>query len=115
MPSPYDPELRAEIRQRMSPPNRESVADIARSTGVNAQTLYSWRYRWKQEGMLVPATTKAPEDWITAADKLAAVIQSAGLSGADLVAYCRNPGCFPNRLLVGARWPWMRSTTGCQA
>ncbi len=38
MPSPYDPELRAEIRQRMSPPNRESVADIARSTGVNAQT-----------------------------------------------------------------------------
>jgi transposase-like protein len=46
MQSPYDPELRAEIRQRMSPPNRESVAEIARSTGVNAQTLYSWRHRW---------------------------------------------------------------------
>jgi len=41
MQSPYDPELRAEIRQRMSPPNRESVAKIARSTGVNAQTIYS--------------------------------------------------------------------------
>ena len=39
MQSPYDPELRAEIRQRMSPPNRESVAEIARSTGVNAQTV----------------------------------------------------------------------------
>ena len=47
MQSPYDPALRAEIRQRMSPPNRESVAEIARSTGVNAQTLYSWRHRWK--------------------------------------------------------------------
>jgi len=56
MQSPYDPALRAEIRQRMSPPNRESVAEIARSTGVNAQTLYSWRHRWKQEGQLVPAT-----------------------------------------------------------
>ena len=60
----------------MSPPNRESVAEIARSTGVNAQTLYSWRHRWKQEGQLVPATSKAPEQW-SAADKLAAVIQAA--------------------------------------
>ena len=33
MQSPYDAELRAEIRQRMSPPNRESVAEIARTTG----------------------------------------------------------------------------------
>ena len=56
MQSPYDPALRAEIRQRMSPPNRESVAEIARSTGVNSQTLYSWRHRWKQEGQLADAT-----------------------------------------------------------
>ena len=82
MKSPYDPELLAEIRQRMSPPNRESVAEIARSTGVNVQTLYSWRHRWKQEGQLVPSTSKAPEQW-SAADKLAAVIQAAGLSGPD--------------------------------
>jgi transposase len=100
MQSPYDPELRAEIRQRMSPPNRESVAEIARSTGVNAQTLYSWRHRWKQEGQLVPATSKAPEQW-SAADKLAAVIQAAGLSGPDLGAYCRERGLFPKQL---ARW-----------
>ena len=100
MQSPYDPALRAEIRQRMSPPNRESVAEIARSTGVNAQTLYSWRHRWKQEGQLVPATSKAPEQW-SPADKLAAVIQAAGLSGADLGAYCRERGLFPKQL---ARW-----------
>jgi len=59
MQSPYDPELRAEFRQQMSPPYRESLAEIARSKGVNAQTLYSWRHRWKQEGQLVPATSKA--------------------------------------------------------
>jgi transposase len=62
MQSPSDPELRAEIRERMGPPNRESVAEIARSTGVNAHTFYSWRHRWKQEGLLVPATSKAPEE-----------------------------------------------------
>jgi transposase-like protein len=66
------------------------VAEIARSTGVNAQTLYSWRHRWKQEGQLVPASSKAPELW-SAADKLAAVIQAAALSGTDLGSFCR-PG-----------------------
>lgn len=100
MQSPCDPELRAEIRERMSPPNRESVAEIDRSTGVNAHTLNSWGHRWKQEGLLVPATSKAPEEW-SAADKLAAVIQAAGLSGADLGAYCRERGLHPKQL---ARW-----------
>ena len=100
MQSPYDPELRAEIRQRMSPPNRESVAEIARSTGVNAQTLYSWRHRWKQEGQLVPASSKAPELW-SAADKLAAVIQSAALSSTDLGSFCRQRSLYPKQ---PARW-----------
>lgn len=45
MQSHYDLELRTGISQRMSPPNRESVVEIVRSSGVNAQTLYSWRYR----------------------------------------------------------------------
>ena len=96
----YDPELQAEIRQRMSPPSRESVAEIARSTGINVHTLYSWRHRWKQEGQLVPATNKAPEQW-SASDKLAAVIQAAGLSGPDLGAFCRERGLYPKQL---SRW-----------
>ena len=70
------------------------MAEIARSSGVNAQTLYCWRHRWKQEGQLVPASSKAPELW-SAADKLVAVIEAAGLSGADLGAYCRERGLFP--------------------
>ncbi len=70
------------------------MAEIDRSTGVNAQTLYSWRLRWKQEGLLVPATSKAHSEW-SAADKLAAVIQAAG------GAYCRERGLFPKQL---ARW-----------
>ena len=76
------------------------MAEIARSPGVNAQTLHSWRHRCKQEGQLVPASSKAPELW-SAADKLAAVIEAAGLSDADLDAYCRERGLFPKQL---ARW-----------
>ena len=100
MKTTYDPAVRDQIRERMSPPNRESVAEIARSTGIAAPTLYSWRHRWKLEGQLVPASSKAPEQW-SAADKLAAVIQAAALSGTDLGSFCRQRGLYPKQL---ARW-----------
>ena len=100
MKTTYDPAVRDQIRERMSPPNRESVAEIARSTGIAAPTLYSWRHRWKLEGQLVPASSKAPEQW-SAADKLAAVIQTAGLSGTELGAFCRERGLYPKQV---ARW-----------
>lgn len=90
----YDTAVRDQVRQRMSPPNRESVAEIARSTGITTQTLYNWRSQWQKQGQLVPATTKPPEQW-SALDKLAAVIQAAGLSGPDLGAFCRERGLYP--------------------
>ena len=48
----------------------------------------------------MPATTKPPEQW-PPADKLAAVIQSAALSGTELGAFCRARGLYPKQL---ARW-----------
>ena len=57
------PAVREQILQRMSPPNRESVTEIARSTRIEVPTLYSWRYCWQQEGQLVLASSKAPEQW----------------------------------------------------
>jgi transposase-like protein len=100
MKPPYDTAVRDAVRLRMSPPNRESVTEIARDTGITTQTLYNWRVQWQKEGQLVPATTRPPEQW-SAADKLAAVIQTAGLSGTDLGAFCRERGLYPKQL---ARW-----------
>ena len=45
MKPPYDLTLREAVRQRMSPPNGESVTQIARDTGITTQTLYNWRKR----------------------------------------------------------------------
>ena len=61
----------------MSPPNRESVTEIARANGIAAQDLYSWRSQWQKQGLLVPATSRPPEQW-SPADKLATVIQTVG-------------------------------------
>jgi transposase-like protein len=100
MQPPYDAALREPVRIRMSPPNRESVAEIARDTGMSAQTIYNWRSRWQKQGQLVPASPRPPEQW-SAADKLAAVIQAAGLSGSDLGSFCRERVLYPNQV---ARW-----------
>ena len=48
----------------------------------------------------MPASSSAAEEW-DSSDKLAAVIQAAGLSGADLGAYCRERGLYHGQL---ARW-----------
>ena len=100
MQPPYDAALREAVRIRMSPPNRESVAEIARDTGITAQTIYNWRRQWHKQGQLVPASPKPPEKW-SAADKLAAVIQAAGLSGSDLGSFCRERDPYPKQV---ARW-----------
>ena len=100
MQPPYDAALREAVRIRMSPPNRESVAQIARDTGITAQTIYNWRSQWQKQGQLVPASPKPPEQW-SAADKLAAVIQAAGLSGTELGSFCRERGLYPKQV---ARW-----------
>jgi hypothetical protein len=39
MQPPYDAALREAVRLRMSPPNRESVAEIARDTVITALLL----------------------------------------------------------------------------
>ena len=78
------------------PTNRKSVAEIARSTGIAVPTLYSWRHRRQQEGLLVPASSEAPEP-SSAADKLAAVIQAAALRGTDLGSFCRERGLYPKQ------------------
>jgi transposase len=100
MQPPYDAALRDAVRIRMSPPNRESVAQIARDTGITAQTIYNWRSQWQKQGQLVPASPKPPEQW-SAADKLVAVIQAAGLSGTELGSFCRERGLYPKQV---ARW-----------
>jgi transposase-like protein len=92
MQPPYDAALREAVRLRMSAPNRESVAEIARDAGITEQTIYNWRSQWQKQGQLVPATNRPPEQW-SAADKLAAVIQCSArrtLSQAKRQAFAGN-------------------------
>ena len=82
---PYSEAVKADVRRRMSPPHRQSVAEIAQELGIHVITLYKWRKAWRLQGEVVPATQKDPEGW-GPADKFTVVLETAGLNSTELGA-----------------------------
>ena len=97
---PYSEAVKADVRRRMSPPQRQSVARIAEELGIHVITLYKWRKAWRLQGEVVPATEKDPDGW-SAADKFTVVLEAAGLNATELSAYCRERGLYPEQV---ERW-----------
>ena len=96
----YSEAVKADVRRRMSPPHRQSVAWISEELGIHLATLYNWRKAWRLQGEVVPSSEKEPEGW-SAADKFTVVLESAGLNATELSAYCRERGLFPEQV---ERW-----------
>ena len=84
----YSEAVKADVRRRMTPPHRQSVAQISAELGIHVVTLYNWRKTWRIQGEVVPASEKDPEGW-GSTDKFTVVLETAGLNGTELGAYCR--------------------------
>ena len=97
---PYSEAVKADVRRRMSPPHRQSVAQISAELGIHVVTLYNWRKAWRLLGEVVLASEKDPNGW-SAADKFIVVLETAGLNATELSAYCRERGLFPEQV---SRW-----------
>ena len=78
----------------MSPPHRQSVAQISAELGIHIVTLYNWRKAWRLQGEVVPSFEKDPDGW-SASDKFTVVLETAGLNATELSAYCRERGLYP--------------------
>ena len=96
----YSEAVKADVRRRMSPPQRQSVARISEELGIHVMTLYKWRKTWRLQGEVVPASEREPEGW-SAADKFTVVVETAGLNSTELSAYCRERGLYPEQV---ERW-----------
>ena len=92
----YSETVKAEVKRRMGPPQRQRVAQISQEFCIHVATLYNWRHIWRQQGEVVPASAKDPEGWSTA-DKFTLVLETAGLNATELSAYCRERGLFPEQ------------------
>jgi transposase-like protein len=74
----YSEAIKADVRRRMSPPNRQSVARISEETGIHVATLYVWRKGWRLEGEVV--------------------LETAAFNATELSAYCRERGLYPEQV-----------------
>lgn len=90
---PFSEEFKYSIVRRMMPPKNESVASLAKETGLTETTLYNWKKIAKSKGMAVPGGEKVSERWSTQ-DKFSIVVETATLSEIELAEYCRSKGLY---------------------
>lgn len=83
--------------QQMMPPLNRAVVELARSTGITPVTLRVWQNMARAEGRIVPGNAKRSDQW-SSADKFRIVLEAAGLSQAELAAYCRTKGIYPEQV-----------------
>jgi transposase-like protein len=48
----YSEAVKAVVSRRMSPPQRQSVAQISEELCIHVVTLYNWRKAWRVKGAL---------------------------------------------------------------
>ena len=83
--------------KKMLPPNNKTIPEISKEEGVCEGTLYNWRKVARAEGRLMPDGDRTPTGWC-AADKFAAVVETASMNEAELSAYCRERGLYAEQI-----------------
>ena len=93
----YPEERKEAVLKKMLPPNNPSISTLAKEEGISEATLYNWRNQARSEGRLLPDSDRTPAGW-SAADKFAAVVETAAMNEADLSAWCRERGLYVEQL-----------------
>lgn len=79
--------------RKLLPPENRTVREVAEEEGISEMTLYTWRKLARERGLPVPGSGKRTEEWSGEA-KLAVVVETAGMSEAELSEYCRGKGLY---------------------
>ena len=93
----YPDEQKARLIERMLAPENVTVPQLSKETGIPQDTLYGWRRQARRARGLSPASAGASERW-GAEEKFAVVLETAALNEADLGAYCRQRGLYPEQI-----------------
>ncbi len=93
----YSKEFKEQIIKKMMPPNNQSVAQIAKETGLPYATLYTWKQNQQSKGFVVPAKKTTTDQWDSKA-KLAVIIQTAAMNEAERAEYCRENGLYVEQI-----------------
>lgn len=96
----YYAERNEAVLNKMPPPDNRSIREMTGGKGISEATLYNRCKAARAEGRLWPDGGQAAAGW-KAADKFAAVVETAALNGAELTVWCREKGLNPGQI---RRW-----------
>ncbi len=68
--------------------NHPSLPQLAEQEGISLPTLYAWRRKAREQGILMPSGDDTPDGW-NSADKFNAVLQTASMNEAQFAEFCR--------------------------
>lgn len=95
----YSRERKEAVLKKMMPPHNRPIATLAEEEGISTATLYLWRTQARAQGRLLPDGATGPDGW-RGREKLAAVMETAGLNEAERAEYCRKRGLYPEQILA---------------
>ncbi|MEW7980699.1 MAG: transposase [Candidatus Sedimenticola endophacoides] len=93
----YPKERKEAVLKKMLPLQNKTIPEISKEEGISEGTLYNWRKAARAEGRLMPDGDSTPAGW-AARDKFAAVVATAAMNEAQLSAYCRQNGLYPEQI-----------------
>ncbi len=93
----YPRERKEAVLKKMLPPNNKTIPEISKEEGISEGTLYNWRKAARAEGRLMPDGDTTPAGWC-AADKFAAVVETASMNETAVSAYCRERGLYAEQI-----------------
>ena len=96
----YTAEQREWAIQQMMPPFNRAVVELAKTTGITTVTLRVWQKMARAEGRIMLGDGKQSDQW-SSTNKFRMVLETAPLSEAELSAYCRTKGVYPEQI---AQW-----------
>ena len=92
----YSIERKESVLSKLLVPGRYSVAEISREEGISEQTLYAWRNKARQTGVLMP-NNQSPDRW-DKQTKFAVVLETGSMNSQELSEYCRQKGLYPKQV-----------------
>lgn len=93
----YPSAYKAQLIQRMLPPENIPVKELEKETGISKNTLYSWCKRDRRKRGLVKKSGSKSK-W-TSEEKFLIVLETASLSESEIGEYCRKKGVYKEQLV----------------
>lgn len=81
-----------------APPQRRSVAGLAREIGIPEAAVYTWRIEARKAGAVMPSGGGNKTEAWNSTSKFAMVLESMHLNEEELSAYCRGKRAHVERL-----------------